>query len=84
METDEKPRRGRPRPAESINRDHQILTRLKEAGPRTRNQLADDLGLSTSLVYLALSRLRDRGVIKRCLGADGVSVWSAAVEEPCE
>lgn len=82
-EEQEKAPRGRPRPTDTIERDDRILKRLGEAGPLTRNQLADDLGESTSLTYLALTRLRDRRLVKRCLQSGGSSVWSAAVEEPC-
>lgn len=83
MVTDEKPRRGRPRPVDSIARDGMILHLLKERGPQTRNEIAAGLELSTSLTYLALTRLRGQGAVKRCLQADGSSVWSTATEEPC-
>jgi predicted ArsR family transcriptional regulator len=71
----ERPRRGRPRPEESIERDLRIRTLLINEGPKTRNEIADSLGMSKSLAYLALSRLRESGKVKRCLKADGTSVW---------
>jgi DNA-binding IclR family transcriptional regulator len=83
-DTEEKAPRGRPRPSDTINRDHQILRLLTADGPATRNEISSRLAVSTSLTYLALTRLRDRKLVKRCLQGDGSSVWSAAVEEPCE
>lgn len=83
MTDTDRPRRGRPRPADSIERDDRILGFLTEAGPQTRNQIAEMLGVSRSLTYLALDRLRQQGTVKRCLRGDGSSVWSADVKEPC-
>lgn len=75
------PRRGRPRPAETIERDetiHQLLTK----GSRSRGQLAQETGLTADLVALALGRLRRDGRIRQCL-QDGVIVWSVADGTPC-
>jgi hypothetical protein len=75
------PRRGRPRPAETIERDqriHELLT----AGSMSRGQLAADTGLTTDLVALALGRLRRAGRVRQCLH-DGVIVWSVADGTPC-
>jgi hypothetical protein len=83
MSTDQKPPRGRPRPAENIARDDMIYKMLNRSGPKTRNDLAEELGLSVSLTYLALSRLRGQGRVKRCLQDDGSSVWSTETERPC-
>jgi DNA-binding IclR family transcriptional regulator len=84
MTTAEEPRRrGRPRPDDSIARDAKILALLDQQGPSTRNEISSRLGVSTSLTYLALSRLRDQGQVKRCLQDDGSSVWSAGVGSPC-
>lgn len=55
--TDKRPR-GRPRPQETIERDQKILSLLRDLGPRTRNTIAEDLGLSVTIVYLSLDRLR--------------------------
>lgn len=79
----EKAPRGRPRPADAIERDDKILKLLSEQGPQTRNAIADHLGISFSLTYLALDRLRRSRHVKRCLQADGSSVWSTAVDESC-
>lgn len=81
--TDEKPRRGRPRPPENIERDEQVYSLLKRQGPLTRNEVAERLGLTVSLTYLALDRLRRDGRIRRCLKADSSSVWSIGTEQPC-
>jgi hypothetical protein len=74
-------RRGRPRPAETIERDetiHQLLTE----GSRSRGQLAEQTGLTTDLVALALGRLRRADRVRQCL-QDGVIVWSVADGTPC-
>jgi len=81
-EEDDRPRRGRPRPQDSIDRDRKILELLTEQGPQTRNDVSDSLRISRSLAYLALARLRGKGQIKCCL-RDGVVVWSTEVENPC-
>lgn len=83
MADNDKPRRGRPRPAEAIERDSLILGLLREHGPHTRNQVSDKLGITHSLTYLALDRLRKQGEVKRCLLPDGSTVWSTDVSEPC-
>lgn len=73
-------RRGRPRPAETIERDetiHQLLT----DGARSRGQIAEATGLTTDLVALALGRLRRAGRIQQCLQG-GVIVWSVN-DTPC-
>lgn len=76
-------RRGRPRPAETIERDetiHQLLTE----GSRSRGQLAQETGLTTDLVALALGRLRRAGRVERCLDEErGVIVWSINDGTPC-
>lgn len=58
--------RGRPRPQETIDRDIRILKHLRSEGARTRNQLAEDLGLSKTKTYLALDRLRRQGLVRTC------------------
>jgi predicted Rossmann fold nucleotide-binding protein DprA/Smf involved in DNA uptake len=68
-------RRGRPRSQETIARDAQVLKALGE-GPKTKEQLVDELGLAPQLVYLSLWRLkRDQRVEKT---SDGVArhTWS--------
>lgn len=74
------PRRGRPRPVETIERDERIYQLLAE-GAQSRGQLAQETGLTTDLVALALGRLRRAGRIRQCLQG-GVIVWSAA-STPC-
>lgn len=75
--------RGRPRPAETIERDeriHQLLT----AGPWSRGQIAQETGLTTDLVHLALRRLERDGRVRKCLHPElGVVVWSVADGTPC-
>lgn len=74
-------RRGRPRPAETIERDEAIHHLLAE-GSRSRGQLAHETGLTTDLVALALGRLRRAARVRQCL-QDGVIVWSVADGTPC-
>lgn len=74
-------RRGRPRPAETIERDQRIYE-LLAAGSMSRGQLAQETGLTTDLVALALGRLRRAGLVRQCLH-DGVIVWSLADGNPC-
>ncbi len=77
------------RPLAVTSRDEAVLRYLKEHGPSSRNSISDSLGLSRSLTYLSLDRLR-RGVpdgkprAKRCVSADSNELlWTAAVEEAC-
>lgn len=83
METTPKRKRGRPRPAENIERDNLIEKTLRELGPTTRNALAEKLGISRSKTYLALDRLRKQGRVRRCLQDKGLTVWTTEVENPC-
>jgi predicted Rossmann fold nucleotide-binding protein DprA/Smf involved in DNA uptake len=75
------PRRGRPRPAETIERDESIYEILS-TGARSRGQLAQQTGLTTDLVALALRRLQRAGRVRQCLQG-GVIVWSVADATPC-
>lgn len=74
-------RRGRPRPAATIERDERIY-RLVSGGSSSRGQLAQQTGLTTDLVALALGRLRRAGRVRQCLDG-GVIVWSVADDTPC-
>jgi hypothetical protein len=78
-----RPRRGRPRPQENIERDETIYDLLKNRGPKTRNEVAQETGLTHSLTYLALDRLRRSGRVRRCLTDDSGSVWSVETDSPC-
>lgn len=75
------PRRGRPRPAETIERDERIYE-LLAARSMSRGQLAQETDLTTDLVALALGRLRRDGRVRQCLDG-GVIVWSVADGTPC-
>jgi len=50
-------RRGRPRSQETLARDEAVVEALRAGGPKTREQLAEELNTPKSLVYLALWRL---------------------------
>lgn len=58
--------RGRPRPQETKDRDKLILRHLRSVGARTRNQIAEDLGITKTKTYLALDRLRRGGLVRTC------------------
>lgn len=75
------PRRGRPRPTTTIERDEHIHALLADK-PRTRNQLAHETGLTPSLVYLALDRLRTAGRIRQCIH-NGNIIWAINDGTPC-
>jgi hypothetical protein len=49
--------RGRPRSADTIARDERVFAHIKEHGPKTRKQLADELELPGNEIYLSLYRL---------------------------
>lgn len=58
-------RRGRPRDPKAMERDEQVKTALADGTPKTREQLATELGIEGNLVYLSLWRLkRDNVVVK--------------------
>lgn len=72
------------RPPAVTNRDEQIYDYLKEHGPMSRNDLSDQLGISRSLTYLSLDRLRSAGRAKRCLTEQSsYTMWTVNVEKPC-
>lgn len=75
------PRRGRPRPIETIERDERIYELLATES-MSRGQLAQETSLTTDLVALALGRLRRDGRVRQCLDG-GVIVWSVADGTPC-
>lgn len=81
---DTKRPRGRPRPQETIERDRKILKVLRDSGPRSRNQLAEELGEEKVKVWLALDRLRRDGLVRTCAKTSGAGLlWSAEVDRPC-
>jgi predicted ArsR family transcriptional regulator len=72
------------RPPAVTSRDEKIYEYLKEHGKQSRNQIAEAIGLSKSLTYLSLDRLRKTGRAKRCMAEDSNDLlWTVAVEEPC-
>lgn len=79
VETASSPRRGRPRPQSTIDRDETTLMKLREAGDGglTRETLAEQLpDVASSLTYLSLFRLRRDGKITRTQ-VEGKHVWAA-------
>lgn len=75
--------RGRPRPQETIERDRRVLEQLRAHGPQSRNDLADALGESRSLVWLSLNRLRNDGLVAICTATENAAVWTVEVDAPC-
>lgn len=50
-------RRGRPRDPGVIERDQRVYDALANGEPKTKSQLAEELGLEPNTVYLSLWRL---------------------------
>jgi predicted transcriptional regulator len=72
------------RPPAVTDRDEQVYNYLQQNGSSSRNAVSDALGLTRSLTYLSLHRLREADRVKRCLSeSTGEQLWSAAVQEPC-
>lgn len=84
MNDQDKRPRGRPRPAETVQRDEAILSLLRRDGAQTRNQIAEQLGVEKVKAYLSLDRLRRAGLVRTCTSAaPGSTLWSASVNKPC-
>jgi predicted Rossmann fold nucleotide-binding protein DprA/Smf involved in DNA uptake len=67
-------RRGRPRSPETIQRDQSVLKALTN-GPRTKEQLVEELKLKDTHVYLSLWRLRRDGEVERYSEGDTRHLW---------
>lgn len=75
--------RGRPRPDETMDRDDTIEKLLQTRGAMTRNEIADELELTTTLTYLSLDRLRRQGRAKKCAGTGSNTLWTSEATAPC-
>lgn len=73
--TVEPTRRGRPRSQETITRDDAVVAALREGGAKTRAQLTDELGVESSLVYLALWRLSRAGRVEKIVDGETRHAW---------
>jgi transposase len=78
----QRPARGRPRPAETIERDRRIRELLQEnPDGLTRNEIAERMGLNKSRTYLSLDRLRRDGLAQKISpegsNADKDTLWVA-------
>jgi len=72
------------RPPAVTERDEAVHQYLEEHGMCSRNAVADALGLSRSLTYLSLDRLRKAGRAKRCVADQSNELlWTTSVETPC-
>lgn len=58
-------RRGRPRDPGVIERDERVLGALSASEAKTKAQVATELGLEPSVVYLSLWRLHKAGLVSR-------------------
>lgn len=58
-------RRGRPRDPGVIERDERVLGALSSTEAKTKSQIAGELGLEPSVVYLSLWRLHKAGRVER-------------------
>jgi hypothetical protein len=58
-------RRGRPRDPSVIERDERVLGALSTEEAKTKSQLAEELSLAPSVVYLSLWRLHRAGLVQR-------------------
>lgn len=85
MDSNVKRRRGRPRPDETIARDNTIEKLLREQGSMTRNDIAEKLGLDTTITYLSLDRLRRQARVKKCAGTGSSTLWlwTGGDQTPC-
>jgi predicted ArsR family transcriptional regulator len=82
----QRPPRGRPRPAETIERDRKILALLKSnPDGMARNVIAEEMGLNKSRTYLSLDRLRRQGLAAMVKSeesqADKDALWVAVQED---
>lgn len=71
---EESTRRGRPRSQETLSRDESVVAAL-QTGSRTKEQLADELGIGPNLVYLSLWRLRRAGRVEKITDGDVRHSW---------
>lgn len=85
MTAQERPARGRPRPAETIRRDETVLSLLKDHpdGLR-RNDIAELMSLEPIKTWLSLDRLRKLGLVEKAhpeaSNADKDTLWVATGE----
>lgn len=68
------PRRGRPRPAATVERDNKVFEVLG-TNALTRDEIANLVGVSSDSAYLSLHRLRREGRVQREAGGAGAR-WS--------
>lgn len=69
--------RGRPRPDTTRQRDETVFA-VVTAEPATKVELAEKLGMESSLVYLSLLRLRRDGRVQNLRNAAGKHAWQLA------
>lgn len=86
MTAQERPTRGRPRPAETIRRDETILAMLRDnPNGLMRNDIAERMKLNKSKTYLSLDRLRRQGLAAKVSPetsqADKDTLWVATSGE---
>jgi DNA-binding IclR family transcriptional regulator len=68
-ENQEAPRRGRPRPLVTLERDEKVAEALQAAGAaQTRRELTERVGLPGNQVYACLHRLRRTDRVRKVNG----------------
>jgi hypothetical protein len=67
------PRRGRPRPSVTLERDEQVFGELTSGG-RTRTQLSEVIDATPGQIYLSLYRLRKTDRVEK-VRENGKHVW---------
>lgn len=78
-EDDGSARRGRPRSPEVVERDDAVYAVLVD-GPKTREQVAEAVGITPSAAYLSLWRLKRDDLVKRVAGNG--RQWATTNYEP--
>lgn len=66
--------RGRPRSRETLARDEAVIAAL-QGGVKSREQLAQELNEPSSLIYLALWRLKRQGRVEKTTDVDARHAW---------
>lgn len=65
----ERPRRGRPRPLVTLERDDRVAAALAERESWSRRELAEHLSWEGKVVYACLNRLRRTGRAEKVAGS---------------
>jgi hypothetical protein len=80
----DKPKRsGRPRTEETLTRDKKVFDLLSTQGPRTTQEIAEALGLtSPGIAYLCIFRLKRQGRVRHTTQDGRPHVYEVVPEAP--